>query len=232
MKVDVVKYKFGTPDMLLKILKTNNTPYLIKKTSESSEIIFSNTKFIFVHSNKFPSSKLFLFKAVNRDVTKWLENKGQIILPPKHDVAKFNTSYDDSYGEITATDINHAYWRIAYVRGIISEKTYLAGLDNTAKALRLATISVLGRKKSYAMYENGKKSESVTLDEGDEKKRMIYKYIRYFCYQMMYELSIKLGDDFDCWKTDCIYYRNTPENIDLVHSYFDEKEMEYKQLVF
>ena len=232
MNVDVVRYKFGKPDRLLKVLNARNTPFLIKNTSESSEIIYSNTKFVFLHSKRFPANKLYLFRAVDSDVSKWLKERGDIILPPKHDVTKFNINYDEKEGNITATDLNHAYWRIAYVRGMISEKTYEAGLKDTAKALRLATLSVLGRKKSYTNVVDGKMKGVITLNEGDEKKRMIYKYIRYFCYQMMYELSIKLGDDFDCWKTDCIYYRNTPENIELVHSYFIDKDMEFKQLTF
>lgn len=74
--------------------------------------------------------------------------------------------------------------------------------------------------------------ERVCVDEGDENKRMIYKYIRYFCYQLMYECSVLLGDDFDCWKTDCIYYRDTPENEKKVTAYFSSKDMLFKQLEF
>ena len=74
--------------------------------------------------------------------------------------------------------------------------------------------------------------ERLCINEGDEQKRMIYKYIRYFCYQMMYEISVMLGDDFDCWRTDCIYYRSTPENIKLVSDYFDSKNVTYKNLTY
>ena len=47
----------------------------------------------------------------------------------------------------------------------------------------------------------------------------------------MYECSVLLGDDFDCWKTDCIYYRDTPENVEKVTAYFTSKDMLFKQLV-
>jgi hypothetical protein len=40
-----------------------------------------------------------------------------------------------------------------------------------------------------------------------------------------------LKDDFESWKTDCIYYRDTPENRKIVHNYFEEREMLFKQLV-
>jgi hypothetical protein len=49
---------------------------------------------------------------------------------------------------------------------------------------------------------------------------------------MMYELSVLLGKDFFCWKTDCIYYRNTPKNIKTVQDYFDEREILWKQLYY
>jgi hypothetical protein len=61
---------------------------------------------------------------------------------------------------------------------------------------------------------------------------MVYADIRYSCFYMMYELSKLLGKDFFCWKTDCIYYRNTPKNIKNVQRYFDDREMLYKQLVY
>jgi hypothetical protein len=61
---------------------------------------------------------------------------------------------------------------------------------------------------------------------------MVYADIRFSCFYMMYELSVMLGEDFDCWRTDCIYYRDTPENRKTVQDYFDEREMLWKQLVF
>ena len=40
-----------------------------------------------------------------------------------------------------------------------------------------------------------------------------------------------LGEDFICYKTDCIYYRDTAENRELVQSYLDSVGLEWKQLV-
>ena len=63
-------------------------------------------------------------------------------------------------------------------------------------------------------------------------QKKIFKYIRLVCFNMMHDLSKKLGPDFDCWKTDCIYYRDTPENRKLVQDYFIIKNMDFKQLDF
>jgi hypothetical protein len=49
---------------------------------------------------------------------------------------------------------------------------------------------------------------------------------------MMFELSKILGRDFFCWKTDCIYYRNSPENRQIVQDYFNQREMLWKQLFY
>jgi hypothetical protein len=48
----------------------------------------------------------------------------------------------------------------------------------------------------------------------------------------MYLLSVELGEDFESWNTDCIYYRDTPQNRKLVHEFFDMHNMLYKQLTY
>jgi len=228
---EITKMMFSNPNRLIRTLKNKNTKFFLKKTSESTQIIFENTMFYFPHSKNFPRNYLFMFKSVNRDVSKWLKGRKKIALPPKHEVTKYNLDFDHNKGKVTGTDLDHAYWRIAMIKGIISEDTYEKGLKSPSKALRLATLSVLGRKKHFTRFDGKYMGERVCIDEGDENKRMIYKYIRYFCYQLMYECSVLLGDDFDCWKTDCIYYRDTPENVEKVTAYFTSKDMLFKQLV-
>lgn len=227
---DVVKLKFTNPDNFIEKLKKGKDDFYVKRTTESTQILVGKTRYYFTHTKHFPKKYLFIFKKVSNDVDKWLKKQKIVALPPQHDVSSYNIDYDDSYGKIVGTDLNHAYWRIAMIKGMISEDTYTRGLDITSKAIRLASLSVLGRKQKYTKYENGEMKEYECLDEGDEQKRMIYKYIRYFCYQMMYECSLMLGEDFDCWRTDCIYYRDTPENRAKVNKYFDEKGMSYKLL--
>lgn len=231
-KIEFTRIKFTNPQRLVESLKRKKKDFLMKKTSESTQIIFDKTMFYFPHSKNFPREYIFMFKKVNDDVQNWLDKRINIALPPKHDVSVYNIDYDFDKGEVTGTDLNHAYWRIAFIKGMISEKTYETGLIAPSKALRLATLSVLGRRVNFTQYDGGKIGQTICLKEGDERKRMIYKYIRYFCYQMMYECSVLLGDDFDCWKTDCIYYRKTPENIKKVQDFFTSKNMLFKQLYY
>jgi hypothetical protein len=205
--------------------------FYIRRGSECNELIFDGLHNVYATENKnFPSNKIFLFNLVNRDVKNFLKNNPFVELPPKKDVTFYSYTYDLDEGSLTGTDLNHAYWRIAYVKGYITQKTYTYGLDDMAKPLRLATLSVLGREKVFEKWENGEYLESVVLKPKDEQLRMVYADIRLSCFYMMYEISEMLKKDFFCWKTDCIYYRNTPKNIKIVQEYFDERKMLYKQL--
>ena len=49
-----------------------------------------------------------------------------------------------------------------------------------------------------------------------------YLDIRYSTYGVLLEIANELGDDFHSWKTDCIFFKDTKNNIDLVRKRFDE----------
>lgn len=239
MSTLIKRQKFGSPDKMIVRLRNGKIAHSIRLGSECTEIIVGSVCFVFTTTRNFPRRKLFLFNSVKRDVVKYLSKFNDIILPPERPSSVFNENYDDSFGKIAGTDLNHAYWRIAFVKGLISQKTYEHGLDPECKALRLATISVLGREKTFKKFDREKSedgdyelvmTEEIVVQKIDLVQKKIFKYIRLYCFNMMYELSKKLGDDFDCWKTDCIYYRDTPENQKLVQDYFIKKNMSFKQL--
>lgn len=224
--------RVSNPTSMINALNQRGFSFLMRKTGESTEIISGHRKIHYTHSSNFPARKLFLFIHVRKDVEKWLAKRGDYVLPPLHDVTRYNLDYDDSIGEICGTDLNHAYWRIAYLLGLISESTYNHGLDPECKALRLATISILGREKSYKQYQNGKPVRRVILQKADPKQQGIFKLVRYTCFQWMNDLSLMLGDDFDAYETDCIYYRKTEANVKMVKDYFTKRNLKFKQLEF
>ena len=47
----------------------------------------------------------------------------------------------------------------------------------------------------------------------------------------MSQIKKKLGRDFLCYKTDCIYYIDTKDNRAIVKQFFEEKDLFMKQLV-
>ena len=224
----ITKIMFANLDDMIKLLDERKIGYLIRQTTESATIIFSDTKFIFPKRGRFPTNKLFLFKMVKNDVIKWVGSRKRIKLPPKHDTIKFNINYDDSYGSIVAVDLNHAYWRIAHIKGFISENTYQKGLDPKCKAIRLATLSVLGKERTYHRYLGGEIIETKTIREENKDLMSVYKFVRYYCYLMMYDMSKMLGNDFDCWKTDCIYFRKTDENVKKIVEYLGKMGLSFK----
>jgi len=215
-------------------LKKSKANFKMYRGTEVTQIRFGRKEMYFkTDRNNFPPSSLFLFNMVKKDVSKFLETITDIELPEQHKTTFYNIDYDDEVGTLTGTDLNHAYWRIAYIKGYISQNTYEKGLKNEAsKQVRLATLGILGRKKEYDHYENGEYVRTVVEFPENPLAKKIYKDIRFTCYKMMHELSIILYDNFESYNVDCIYYRDTPENRKMVHDYFDSKQMLYKQLVF
>jgi hypothetical protein len=226
-------YKRRGMETFVKNLVENKADFYIRNGSECRELIYDTIHNVYATENKnFPKDKIFLFNLVNRDAKKYLQQYGAVEIKPKKNTTEYNYEYDDSVGALTGTDLDHAYWRIAYVNNYISKKTYEYGLDDRAKALRLATISVLGREKRFLEYRNGIYVGEVVKKEKIQELHDIFTNVRYSCFYMMWELSQLLKDDFFCWKTDCIYYRDSEENRKMVHDYLEEREMLYKQLSF
>ena len=228
------QFKNFSCDRTFKKLVGGKQNFLIRKGSDINQIIFGDNHYLFATENKnFPKNKLYLFKMVNDDVKKFIDNNPFIDLTPQKKIKDFNYDYDDEIGTITGTDLDHAYWRIAYVKGYISKKTYQHGIkDEKSKNIRLATLGVLGTEKKYERYENGECIGTVVLKKENKAMKLIYKDIRLSCFFMMYELSILLGENFESWNTDCIYYRDGFENRKLVHDFFDMHNMLHKQLTY
>lgn len=229
--------RFSSPEPFVNRITRDKIPHLIRKGSECTQVIIDGYCFNFTSVKNFPRAKLFLFNNVKRDVNKWLKDRTDIFLPPAVATSTYNINYDVNDGQIIGIDLNHAYWRIAFVKGIISEKTYNHGLINEndipegkVKALRLATLSVLGRQKSFKQYFEGREIGEVITQAECPLRRKVYKYIRTVCFDMMRTLSIRLGNDFESWKVDCIYFRDTPETQKLVMDFFDRRNMTYKIL--
>jgi len=219
-------------DRFYKKLVIGKGNFLIRFGSECNELIFDKVHNVFTTANKnFDNKLLCLFNMVQNDVNKFLATYPYIDIPPKVNTAEFNYNYNDEIGTLTGTDLDHAFWRIAYVKGYITKKTYTKGLPTSGKAIRLASLSVLGRGKKFDRYVDGVFFEKIVVKKPDDTLQKVYVDIRYSCYYMMYELSQLLKDDFESWKTDCIYYRDTPENRTIVHNYFEEREMMFKQLI-
>ncbi len=210
-------------------LVRNKANFNLRKSSECTEVILDDTHIVFAPQTNFPKKKVYLFNTVKMQVLNWLKTNELILLDTVNSI-EYNYDYDIEDGVLAGTDINHAYWRIAYVKGFINEKTYIAGLDSDCKALRLATLSVLGREKKFDEYKNGQLVKTYISQKENIELKNVFKYIRLSCFNYMKEASELIGDDFYSWKTDCIYYRDNEKNVKKIQDYFDSKNLTYKQL--
>lgn len=220
-------HKRKSPDSIIKRLNDKNLPYKIRLGSECTEIIFYDRLMVYTSTKNFPQKKLFLFVHVLKDVKKFIANFGPVTLPVERFSTRYNLEY--KYSQSVGFDINHAYWRIAYIKGIISERTYNHGLDKDCKAIRLAALSILGREKKF-IDVNVENPKVYITQHFNKNLNDVFKYIRLVCFDMMNSLAKKLGDEFDCWRTDCIYFNDTPENRQIVKDYFEQKQMTFKVL--
>ena len=221
--------KSGSVDNYIKDLVSNKLSFSVRRASECTEILMDDKHIVFASQSNFPKKKIYLFNNVKQQVSKWLK-ENVVFLPDEINSIKYNYDYDTEEGTMCGTDLNHAYWRIAYLYGMINEKTYISGLDTECKALRLATLSVLGREKKFDSYENGEIKQSYVYQKENVDLKNVFKFIRLTCFSFMKEASDLLGDDFFAWKTDCIYYRENLKNIKMVQDYFDQFNLTYKQL--
>jgi hypothetical protein len=236
MKNKSVTYTSKTSeDFIFKRMVEEKANGYIKKGTFTNEIVWGHNSYIFPCMDKKRQMAfkkgMFLFGMVRRDVKEYLKNN-KIKLPTKYNQVEYNKELnEDLFGKITATDLNHAYWRIAYNLGVISDNTYSKGLNDDFKAVRLAALSTMGANKKYQKIKNGKLLDEYKVVYGDDNLKDVYKLIRLTCYKYMNIVKKMLGKDFLCYKTDCIYYIDTQYNRKIVRDFFIEKDLYMKQLV-
>jgi hypothetical protein len=233
----VVKYsQKSTEPFVMKRMETLKADGYIKKGTFTNEVVWGKYSYIFsiLDKKKQKAFKqgMFLFGMVRKDSKAYLKKNKNIKLPTKYNQIEYYNGYlnEDMFGKVTGTDLNHAYWRIAFNLGIISDMTYLKGLDDKFKSVRLAALSTLGADKKYKIIKAGKITDELKIIKGDESLQLIYKLIRYTCYKYMAQVKKQLKSDFLCYKTDAIYYIDTKENRKIVRDFFKEKDLLMKQL--
>lgn len=219
---------------LIKRIKDLGETALVKKGTFSTEIVWGKRSYVFPSINKKDYTTfrkgLFLFGKVRSEAKAFLKNNPNFKLPKEERSIYFTPFEPPSDIKVCATDLNHAYWRIALNKGIITNATYKRGLPKAFKSVRLATLSTLGAGRTFTQLTDGRlTNEHITIGE-DEPLKRVYKLIRFTCFRHMAKLKKLLGKDFLAYKTDCIYYVDTPENRKLVGDYFTKNNLTFKQL--
>lgn len=215
---------------LLNTIKQRKGKAYFREGSFSDEIIWQGRKFLFPSPKKRIAKGMWVFRSVIIDVQTYVMHN-RIKTIERLPVNKWNEKARSFRGKITATDVDHAYWRVAYLDGIITKSTYLKGLEIKDKSLRLAALANLSSSKEYKVIEDGVITKKTIVLKFNPIFQKVYNNIRYTCYEHMNNIAKMLGDDFICYKTDCIYYKDTEENRLMVQTYLDSALFDWKQLV-
>lgn len=218
---------------ILDLIQKNGGEAYIRYGNFSNEIIWEGKSYSFPAKGKRKhfSRGIFLFGMVRRDARLFCARKKTIRVPKKYPANIYSYKEKVLKGNFTGTDVSHAYWRIAYNLGVISKRTYEAGMQDDFKSVRLAALSTLGKGKDYKIIRSGKETEESIKIGGNDKMDNIYKLIRYTCYRYMNEMKRLLKSDFIGYRTDCIYYIDSPENRKIIREYLKSKDLQFVQLI-
>ncbi len=212
----------------LKMMALQKSQGLVRSNIFGKEVIHGSTKI------NYPTGKgkktfrfVYIFAMVQRDALRWLENnklKKSDWMPSVH----FNPKVKLTVRPIMGTDIDSAYWFMAYRLGVISEQTYEKGLAIPDKNLCLAALAAMGGDKWYNIIKDGVITQDKVVLKGNDELKEVYRHIRHSCYQLMQRLARKLGGDYVCYKTDCIYYFRNDKNRKIVRAFMDKYGLDYK----
>jgi len=216
-------------DKYLQIKKPFRFNGYIRRGAFVDELFCDYRKMLFPQQN-FSHQNATIFRVVLRDVNKYIAKNGTPKLVKPRAATLWNNDMSQYEGRVTATDLNHAYWRIAYQNGYISEPTYNMGLEDEVKPMRNSALANLTSKKEWFLLRDGEVTKTSFVISKDDALTIIYNNIRYTCYGIMHDLRLLLGADFICYKVDCIYYVDTKKNRKLVQDFITALDMEWKQL--
>ena len=202
--------------------------FKLRESANYIELITSSGQKIYQNKSKKFTNGLYLFSLVRKDVEAFLEKNGGDVEPFRELPVNYVKKDFDYSKDTIGMDINNAYWSVAYLKGYISQNTYERGLEKEdMKRIRLASLSSLGKSRMYNVYVNGEHQ----FDEEQAKNQSlqnVYLDIRYSTYGVMQEIAYELGDDFCCWKTDCIFFHVTEKNRELVKTMIEDYGLECK----
>lgn len=173
----------------------------------------------------------FLVRMVKKDVEKYISENPDYI-PAQNmfleyaPVVAFNyTGIQNMINKpLISVDINHCYFRTAYLLGYISEKTYLKGLPYK-KAMN-ASIGALNKYIYKEEYSGGEKTREFCNEDEYLMFKPIYHKILERVSDCMHESFYELGDDMVMWLTDCAFINE--DALPKLHNVFEKYGYEYK----
>jgi len=131
--------------------------------------------------------------------------------------------------DVVEIDINEAYWRTAFLLGVIDEKLYKEGSKENGKISKLGRLISLG---SLAKKKDVYKYVGFRLIKHETTRSKLTENIWYsICKRvgdLMYEAQKISGSDFLLYWVDGIYVKNKPGTIKKIKALFDQYEYDVK----
>lgn len=197
-------------DAYLKAYENTQSDFTVVSYGSTKKIIYGNHKFLFsgLKGQKKPQG-MHLIGMVKRDIDALLKIQEPLQIPQKKPYLTFiHHKHLEFYGEgeeALAIDINHCYWRTAFLLGFITEETYLKGLERTDyKEGRLIAIGTLAKILTIRKYKDGMKVEEYVDDKEYLKYGGFFWAVILKINELMIELWTSLKEDFLMFLTDCV----------------------------
>lgn len=209
-----------------KEVKINNNIYLIRNNIVCHYYLKNNDK---EYSENDINNVSYLFKIVNKDATISYKKRNIKNIEIKNYYYSFfnleNVVKNKNNKNILGIDINSCYWTTAKNLGIISENTYIYGLENCSKKLRNATIGSFNSNVIINKYGINKIENTIIQKR---KLSFLRDEIIYHVYKIAYNIQRILKDDFLFFYVDCFYINNNDSAINKLFSYLTKNSYEYK----
>lgn len=211
-------------DFVIETKRNTNSMYVDNKLS-----FIGKMKKQGIEKKENRKSIISLFAQVQKSVNKFIVDANFDIEKVEDNFKSTKTNKDKwnriENGEVFwYIDINHCYWRIAFLKGYISEKLYkntLAKSDlKIERNMSLAMIFAPKKRKYYIQGEF-----VVEISEEKTLWRTLYNNIRFTAYNLMGECMELSGDSFISYRTDGIMV--TEDVVNDVSELISDKNFEY-----
>jgi hypothetical protein len=201
--------------------------FTIKNLGVKSSIIYDNGKKRDFMDLSFRMKGMHLSKMMYDNVSKLVESGGYVPKEKNNSRLNFNTIMYDPYNisenyykPVWSVDIDHCYWRTAYLLGIINERLYNKGMEKGQewKTARNAAIGSLGAFYTERRYVDGK-------DMGVTVHNRAMNRVRCDIIDYVWKMACKIGevvsDGFLMYLTDCFFITEDKleEVCSLIESY-------------
>jgi len=123
------------------------------------------------------------------------------------------------FTNVVEIDVDEAYWKTAYMMGVISKEIYEEGKKGElGKYTRLVALGALAKKETHYIYVNGKFSHK------KEVRSVLTENVWYsICKRLadvMQDSKKMLGDDYLFYWVDGIYFVDSKSNRKKITSHF------------